>query len=180
MSEPASTSLSVCVRDHVACVRVTGQAKFRAATDFKNLLLQLQKDGCTDIVLDLTQCPLMDSTFMGVMTFMERQCRAARAEGRPCSLKLYHPSERILEALANFEILSSFTVIQDPPQFGSFQRIEDGKPSRVEMTRTCFEAHKELMETNEDNARRFRDATEFFEKNLEEEEGSNGSSRRTD
>lgn len=170
MSEGTPTSLSVCVRDHVACVRVTGQAKFRAATDFKNLLLQLQQDGCTDIVLDLSQCPLMDSTFLGVMTVMARRCEASRKAGKPCSLKLYHPSERIVEALANFEILDSFTVIQDPPQFSSFKRIEDGQHSRVEMTRTCYEAHKELMNCSEENARRFRDATEFFEKNLRDEE----------
>lgn len=171
MSEGTPTSLSVCVRDHVACVRVTGQAKFRAATDFKNLLLQLQQDGCTEIVLDLTQCPLMDSTFLGVMTVMARKSDAARSAGKTCSLKLYHPSDRIVEALANFEILNSFTLIEDPPQFGAFKRIDDGNTSRVEMTRTCYEAHKELMETNDENARRFRDATEFFAKNLREEEG---------
>jgi transposase len=32
-------------------------------------------------------------------------------------------------------------------------------------------AHKALMETCDENARRFKDATEFFEKNLREEEG---------
>jgi anti-anti-sigma factor len=170
MSEGTPTSLSVCVRDHVACVRVTGQAKFRAATDFKNLLLQLQRDGCNEIVLDLTQCPLMDSTFMGVMRFVARQCQEARKEGRPCTLKLFHPSDRILEALANFEILSTFTLIEDPPQFSAFKRIEDGNASKLEMTRTCYEAHKELMDCSEENARRFKDATEFFEKNLREEE----------
>lgn len=171
MSEGTSTSLSVYVRDHVACVRVTGQAKFRAATDFKNLLLQLQQDGCTEIILDLTQCPLMDSTFLGVMTVMSRKCEAAKKEGKPCSLKLYHPSERILEALANFEILGSFTIIKDPPEVGAFRRVEDSNANRLDMTRTCHEAHKALMETCEENARRFKDATEFFEKNLREEEG---------
>ena len=171
MSEGTSTSLSVCVRDHVACVRVIGQAKFRAATDFKNLLLQLQQDGCTDIILDLTQCPLMDSTFLGVMTVMARKCETAKKEGKPCSLKLYHPSERILEALANFEILGTFTVIKDPPETGAFQRVEDSNTTRLEITRTCHEAHKALMDTCEHNARRFKDATEFFEKNLREEEG---------
>jgi hypothetical protein len=39
------------------------------------------------------------------------------------------------------------------------------------MTRTCLEAHQALMKTSEENARRFKDATEFFEKNLREEEG---------
>jgi len=171
MSEGAQTSLSVCVHEHVACVRVTGQAKFTSATDFKNLLLQLQKDGCTDIVLDLTQCSLMDSTFLGVITAVARRFEAARKEGRPCTIKLYHPADRVLEALANLDMLRLFTVITDPPQTTAFQRVENGQATRGEMTRTCLEAHQALMKVSDENARRFKDATEFFEKNLREEEG---------
>jgi anti-sigma B factor antagonist len=170
MSEGAPTSLSVCVHDHVACVRVVGQAKFTSATDFKNLLLQLQKDGCTDIILDLTQCSLMDSTFLGVITAVARRFDAARKEGRPCTIKLYHPADRVLEALANLDMLRLFTVISDPPQTSAFQRVENGQTSRVEINRTCLEAHKALMNISEENERRFRDATEFFEKNLRDEE----------
>ncbi|HEY0550710.1 MAG TPA: STAS domain-containing protein, partial [Verrucomicrobiae bacterium] len=137
---------------------------------FKNLLLQLQKDGCVDIVLDLTQCSLMDSTFLGVITAVARRFDAARKEGKPCTIKLYHPADRVLEALANLDMLRLFTVITDPPQATAFERVENGQASRVEMNRTCLEAHKALMKISEENERRFKDATEFFEKNLREEE----------
>jgi len=40
----------------------------------------------------------------------------------------------------------------------------------VELNRTCYEAHQTLMNTTPDNERRFRDATEFFKKNLGESE----------
>ncbi len=171
MSEGVPTSLSVCVRDHMACVRVTGQAKFTAATDFKNLLLQLQQAGCTDFILDLTQCTLMDSTFLGVMTGAAKRCELTRQEGKPCSLGLFHPTEKVLEALENLDVLRMFTVLIDPPPLNSFQRVEDGKTTRGELTRTCFEAHQTLMNTCPDNERRFKDATEFFRKNLQDEEG---------
>lgn len=171
MSEGAATSLSVCVRDHVACVRITGQAKFTSATDFKNLLAQLQKDGCTEIILDLTECSLMDSTFLGVMTAAARRFEAARREGRPCVLGLYHPTERVMESLENLDVLRLFTVLNDRPQLGAFQRVEQGNTTRGEMNRTCFEAHETLMKTNPENERRFRDAAEFFRKNLGNGEG---------
>lgn len=171
MSEGAPTSLSVCVRDHVACVRVVGQAKFTSATDFKNLVLQLQKDGCTEIILDLTECTLMDSTFLGVMTGAARRCEAARKEGRQCILGLFHPTERVLESLENLDVLRLFTVFNDRPSLGSFERVEDGNTTRVELNRTCFEAHETLMNTNLENERRFKDATEFFRKNLGEDDG---------
>ena len=41
-------------------------------------------------------------------------------------------------------------------------------------------AHKALMETCDENARRFKDATEFFEKNLREEEGEEVAGLRCD
>lgn len=171
MSEGAATSLSVCVRDHMACVRITGQAKFTSATDFKNLLLQLQKDGCTEVVLDLTDCSVMDSTFLGVMTSAARRFDAARHEGRQCVLGLFHPTERVLESLENLDVLRLFTVLNDRPQLGAFKRVEEGHASRGEITRTCYEAHEALMKLSPENERRFRDATEFFRQNLDGEEG---------
>ena len=172
MSEGAPTSLAVCVHDRVACVRVTGQAKFTSATDFKNLLVQLQKDGCTEIVLDLSGCSLMDSTFLGVMTAAARRCEVSRHEGKPCVLKLCHPTERVLESLENLDVLRLFTVENDGPPFAAFKRVEDGNVTRVELNRTCLEAHETLMDTNPENERRFKDAAEYFRKNLRQQDGT--------
>lgn len=171
MSGGAPTRLSVCVRDHLACVRIAGRANFTSSVDFKKLLQQLQQDGCTEIVLDLTECSLMDSTFLGVLAGAGMKCDAARHEGRQCLIELFHPTERILELLDNLGVLNLFTILSDAPQLDAFHRVDEGKTTRVELNRTCFEAHKTLMNTSPDNERRFKDATEFFEKNLREEEG---------
>lgn len=171
MNGGAPTSLSVCVRDHVACVRVAGRANFTSSVDFKKLLQQLQDDGCSEIILDLTDCVLMDSTFLGVLASAGSKCDAARQQGHACGIELYHPTERVLELLDNLGVLNLFTILNDAPQLGAFKRVDEGNTTRIELNRTCFEAHKMLMKTSEDNARRFRDATEFFEKNLREDEG---------
>ena len=171
MSEGAQTSLSVCVRDNAACVRVTGRAKFNSATDFKRLIEQLQRDGCTELVIDLGQCSVMDSTFLGIMNAAGRKCEAARRAGRSCEIKLLHAPECVLESLANFEALQFFSVVKEAPAFGLFKRVDESGSTRLDVNRTCYEAHRSLMENSVDNQRRFRDATEFFKKGLEEEEG---------
>ncbi len=171
MSGGAPTSLSVCVRDQLACVRIAGRANFTSSVDFKKLLQQLQQDGCTEIVLDLTKCSLMDSTFLGVLAGAGMKCDAARQEGRHCLIELFHPAERILELLDNLGVLNLFTILNDAPQLDVFHRVEEGNTTRLELNRTCFEAHKTLMNTSPDNERRFKDATEFFEQNLRKEEG---------
>jgi anti-sigma B factor antagonist len=171
MSGGAPTSLSVCVRDHLACVRIAGRANFTSSVDFKKLLQQLQTDGCTEIVLDLTDCSLMDSTFLGVLAGAGMKADTARLAGQPCVIELFHPTERIIELLDNLGVLNLFTILDDAPQLGAFQRVDEGRASRLELNRTCLEAHKTLMNTSPDNERRFKDATEFFEKNLRKEEG---------
>ena len=171
MNGGSPTSLSVCVRDHIACVRVGGRATFSASVDFKKLLLQLQADGCTEIILDLKECTLMDSTFLGVLAGAAMKCDTARQNGSKNTIELFQPTERILELLDNLGVLPLFTVLTDAPQLGAFQRVTDGNATRGELNRACFEAHKTLMNMGPDNERRFKDATEFFEKNLREEEG---------
>jgi anti-sigma B factor antagonist len=170
MSGGTPTSLSVCVRDHVACVRVAGRANFASSVDFKKLVQQLQTDGCTEIILDLTDCTVMDSTFLGVLAGAAMRCDATRKRGGACLIELLHANQRVLESLDNLDVLGLFTLIENAPQFSGFHHVENGDSSRVELNRTCFEAHKTLMSLSPENERRFRDATEFFEKNLHDEE----------
>jgi anti-anti-sigma regulatory factor len=165
------TSMSVCVSHHTACVRITGRAVFSSSVDFDKLMAQLQTDGCNEIILDLGECPMMDSTFLGVMAKVAKGCAKARQNGHACILELFHPAERVLEMLENLDVLKLFTVISDTPPLGAFKRVEQGNTTRVELNRTCYEAHETLMNTSPENERRFRDATEFFRKNLEEDDG---------
>jgi len=146
MSYGAQTSLSVCVRDNAACVRVTGRAKFNAAPDFKKLIDQLHSDGCTEIVIDLAQCSVADSTFLGILNSAGKKCAAIRQEGRPCEIKLYRAPESVLESLANFEALHLFTVLKEAPPFDCFRHVEEGNTTRLDLHRTCYEAHQSLME----------------------------------
>jgi anti-anti-sigma factor len=163
--------MSVCVRDHVACVRIAGRANLTATVDFKKLLQQLQEDGCREVILDLSHCTMMDSTFLGVLAKAARKCDDLRKQGRPFVIELLQPSERVLEMLENLDVVNLFTIVHEAPEFGAFKRIEQGNASRVELNRACLEAHETLMNTNADNERRFKDATEFFRQNLKKDEG---------
>jgi anti-sigma B factor antagonist len=171
MNNGAMTTLSVCVREHAACVRITGRANFTSSVDFKRLIQQLQKDGCDEIVLDLRECRLMDSTFLGVLAAIGARCDEERTQGHSCIVELFQPSERVSELLDNLGVLHLFTVIHETPPFECFEPIEESQTSKAELNRTCYEAHKKLMQTSPENERRFKDATAFFEKNLGDSNG---------
>jgi anti-sigma B factor antagonist len=171
MSNGAATTLSICVNGHTACVRISGRANFTSSVDFKRLMQQLQEDGCDEIVLDLRECRLMDSTFLGVLAGIGSRCASVRADGGRCLVQLFQPSERVAELLDNLGVLELFQIVQDTPPFECFKPVEDGHASRMELNRTCFEAHQILRHTSPENERRFKDAAEFFEKNLRGGEG---------
>lgn len=171
MNNSSPTSLSVCVQEHVACVRVVGRANFTSSIDFKRLMQQLQDDGCQEIILDLGECRLMDSTFLGVLAGIASRCEEGRANGRAVCIELFQPSGRVTELLENLGVLDLFKRIEQTPAFDCFQPVQEGRDSKLDLNRTCLEAHQTLMNTSAENERRFRDATEFFRKNLEESEG---------
>ena len=66
----APSDLLVWVEDKNAWIKITGRASFNSSVDFKTLINGLSQRGFCRFVLDLSDCPLMDSTFLGVLAGM--------------------------------------------------------------------------------------------------------------
>ncbi len=67
---------------HFACVRITGRANFTSGPDFKTLLDELAQRGYGHLVLDLSECTLMDSTFLGVLAGFGLKLNPVRRAGQ--------------------------------------------------------------------------------------------------
>ena len=57
----------VSIGEKCACIRIAGRANFTSSIDFKTLVNELLQKRFTYFVLDLRECTLMDSTFLGVL-----------------------------------------------------------------------------------------------------------------
>ena len=64
--------LQVAVTEQVALVKVSGRASFNCSVEFKTLVYELRARGYRKFVLDLTDCLIMDSTFLGVLAGFSR------------------------------------------------------------------------------------------------------------
>src|ERR1700733_6495291 len=62
-----SARMSVLVGKNFVCVKIAGRANFTFSPDFKTLLAELMQKGYGRFIIDLTDCVLMDSTFLGVL-----------------------------------------------------------------------------------------------------------------
>ena len=64
---PLAAHLLVLVGKDFVCIKIAGRANFSSSPDFKILLDELAAKGYRHFMLDLAECALMDSTFLGVL-----------------------------------------------------------------------------------------------------------------
>ncbi|HEY3760494.1 MAG TPA: STAS domain-containing protein [Verrucomicrobiae bacterium] len=162
-----SASLSVLVGKDFACVKITGRANFTFSPDFKALLTGLTQKGYKHFILDLSECLLMDSTFLGTLAAFGLTTNPAAVDHS--DIELCNPSARVAELLENLGVIELFKVTNGPlkmPCEMSAAKTEQTEHSREEITRTCLEAHKALMAANPQNVVRFKDVTQFLAEDL--------------
>ena len=79
----SSSTLQVAVTDRVALVKISGRASFNCSVDFKTLVCELRDRGYRNFVLDLTECLIIDSTFLGVLAGFGLKLAESTGENPP-------------------------------------------------------------------------------------------------
>lgn len=168
-------SLSVWVADDFACVKITGRAGCPGSVDFKRLLLGLREKGHARFVLDLTDCVLMDSTFLGVLAWMVLHFDKP-ADGLPrARIELLNANTRITELLDNLGVAHLFSMITGPTLApGRLEPVQPETPDRAEISRTSLEAHELLCRLNPGNTPKFKEVCRYLEEDLKKLEKKNG------
>ena len=168
MTTPAA-SISVFAGNGSACVRITGRASFTLGVELKTLLDGLQAHDCAYFVLDLTDCVLMDSTILGILTGFGLKQQQLQGEGKPGTVELLNPNERVAELIESLGVVSLFKFTRGQPGSPADLKevtYESAQPSREETTRACLEAHEKLVAANPENAAKFKDVTRFLAEDL--------------
>jgi anti-sigma B factor antagonist len=167
----SSAKLSVLVGKDFACVKIAGRANFTFSPDFKTLLAELIQKGYGHFIIDLSECVLMDSTFLGVLAGfgIKLSQSSAPATAKNVPIELSNPNARVTELLENLGVLPLFKILNGPLQLSgdiSVQTPPPVNPTHEEITRTSLEAHQALMAVNPDNVPRFKDVAQFLAEDL--------------
>lgn len=168
MSLP-SAKISVLAGKKFACVKIQGRANFTSSIDFNTLLTKLREQGFTYFIIELSECSLMDSTFLGVLAGFGLKMEAGKPESNGNCVELRNANSRISELLENVGVLHLFKTTQGELNEAGCVATDDHKPvksSREDLTRTCLEAHELLMTINPGNVERFKDVTKFLAEDL--------------
>lgn len=171
-----SANMSVWVGDNVVFVKVAGRANFTSSVDFKTLVNGLRQKGHDQFILDLSECQLMDSTFLGVLAGLGRKMKQSGNGDRGATIALCSPSPRIADLLVNLGVADLFKVVTPPAATDRLQPVAPAAGvDKKEISRTCLEAHQALMEIHPANVAKFKDVAAFLTEDLKRMEDRDSS-----
>jgi anti-sigma B factor antagonist len=159
--------------DGSALIRISGRATFICSADFKTLVYRLRDHQCQRFVLDLTECSIMDSTFLGILARFG--LNLSSQTGAAGSVQIVNPNNRIVGLLENLGVDHLFEVISgaQPPSANGAAKVElTASTDKREATRTSLEAHETLSQLSPENAARFKDVIRFLAEDLKSQEQS--------
>jgi anti-sigma B factor antagonist len=175
MSLPPA-KLLVWVAERLACIKIEGRANFSSSIDFKVLINELQQKGYGCYVIDLSECVLMDSTFLGVLAGFGLKMAQDPSGTNGQTIELFNPNARISELLDNLGVLHLFKVVNGPlplPQeMAAHVPAAAAAPTPEELRRNCLEAHRILMNISPDNVPKFKEVAQFLAEDLKKEKPS--------
>jgi anti-sigma B factor antagonist len=170
-----SAKMSVLLGNRFACVKISGRANFTSSIDFKNVLVELHQEGFRFFVLELSECILMDSTFLGVLAGAGLKLSAGHDDPCTSGIELLNASPRIIDLLESLGVLHLFKVVNGPLSFPGHTEIREKTPSnptKSDITRACLEAHQTLMDINAANVPKFKEVTQFLAEKLKSAKAS--------
>jgi anti-sigma B factor antagonist len=159
--------MMVAVLDQMVCIKINGRADFTLSKDSEKLIYELWDRGYRRFVIELHDCVMMDSTYLGMLSGIG--LKFADASHQPSSpLELLNPSPRIAEVLESLGVEHLFKITHCPDFLKvNYQPLPPtAGTNKTEVTRTCLEAHEILMALNPENVKKFKDVAQFLAEDL--------------
>ncbi len=162
----APSSILVGCTNKTVCVRVEGKGSFLNSSGLKEFSREMIQRGCREFMIDLRNCPMMDSTFMGTLAGIAINLRGL-GQG---SVHIVQINDRNRDLVCNLGLDRLFTM--EPGTGAAFGELNQ-KPLETEdatdkagRTQTMLEAHEALVAADAANLAKFKDVLEYLKHDL--------------
>jgi len=161
------SSIQVGVNGPTVWVRVEGKGSFLNSGNLKEFAREMLDRGYREFVMDLADCAMMDSTFMGTMASVALRLKEL---GRG-HLHVIHCGNRSRELLSGLGLDQIFDIHGDgsgAPQCKMLERASDGsrEDRKQQQAQTMLEAHEALCQAAPENFFRFKDVLDYLKQDL--------------
>jgi anti-anti-sigma factor len=172
----SSPILMMRIAEPYVFIKINGRATCQNSVDFKSLIRDLMEKGYKRFVMDLSNCLIMDSTFLGVLAGTGVRINRENSNGSACRIRLVNPNDRVSGLLDNLGVLPVFDVVNEPADpaedYEPVPPREENGISHVELCKTSLEAHEALEEINEDNKEKFKDVKKLIREKIDRDSRS--------
>ena len=165
-------NLTAAYIDQTAVIRVEGRGSFKVSPPMKQFIHQVIKSKSANrILIDMTDCCGMDSTFMGVLAGL-----AYHVKDKPdFSFKLINLSEKNQKLLITLGV--DRVVDYSLSATGEEQKLMEGQPQdlhplepdfsdKLNAAKTTLEAHETLVDINPDNYDKFKSVLQLLQNDV--------------
>ncbi|MDD5676463.1 MAG: STAS domain-containing protein [Kiritimatiellae bacterium] len=179
MNDNPSTNhvLEVARQGATAYLRVLGRATFTVGPALKQFGTASIEEGCTRMVLDVSACEGMDSTFMGVLAGMATRL-ARQTGGKMLMLNVNYKLFEILRTLGLDQLMEcrrlgavTEPLVKPPLTAQALSPIAAAAADRQTTQRVMLEAHTTLAAVSADNQLRFKDVLTYLREDVKPDNG---------
>jgi anti-sigma B factor antagonist len=165
------SSIQVGVRGPTIWVKVEGKGSFLNSGNLKEFAREMLDRGYREFVVDLADCAMMDSTFMGTMASVALRLKEL-GRGHLHIVHCGNRSHELLSGLGLDQIFDIHTNGTRAPECGALEQTPEDKSreaQKQEQAETMLEAHEALCEVASENRFRFKDVLDFLRQDLHRE-----------
>ncbi|EDY18994.1 anti-sigma-factor antagonist [Chthoniobacter flavus Ellin428] len=157
-------SILVGTANRTVWVRVEGKGSFLNSTGLKEFAKEMINRGFREFAVDLKNCTVMDSTFMGTLAGIALRLREL-GQG---NLRVTNLNERNSDLLSNLGLDQLFVIEarHSAPVAATQTPLAAAAPDKTAQAQTMLEAHEACVEANEANAAKFKDVLEYLKQDL--------------
>jgi anti-sigma B factor antagonist len=161
-----TSSILVGLTNKIVWVRVEGKGSFLNSPGVKDFAKEMINRGHREFVVDLRNCPVMDSTFMGTLAGVALRLREL-GQGH---LHVINLNERNHALLSNLGLDHLFAIDMPPVKTAdepAGKALDDAPAAdRAAQAETMLEAHEALVEASPENLTKFKDVLEYLKQDL--------------
>lgn len=166
------SSIQVGVNGPAVWVRVEGRGSFLNSGNLKEFAREMVNRGYREFFVDLKNCAMMDSTFMGTMAGVALRLKEI-GDGHVHVVHCGPRSRDLLSGLGLDQIFSIDSNGTTAPRCESLAGSAGEKPaeggSGNAEARTMLDAHEALCEAAPENLTRFKDVLDYLKQDLQKE-----------
>jgi anti-anti-sigma factor len=171
-SSQQQDNLTAAFAGHTVVIQVEGRGSFRISPSLKQFVHRItHARAASRVLIDMSCCGSMDSTFMGVLAGLSYQLKDSPGHDLKL-IKLSDKNRKLLATLGVDQVVKFSQEATDEEEallheLGQARPVEPDTTGALTAAKTSLEAHETLVNLNPENLDKFRSVLELLQKDID-------------